>query len=323
MATSLLTSLVYLDTSNYMWIPTNFSLSVLRSLLRCAFAFTDTSLIVNLAGGLLLVVQVLSFELTTMSSISRFAFPDDQYYEEETAFIFHDGKNSGTDGGHRLRTPLPPPRPIPEIPTGLGGDWKWKQDRHLSVDFTALDVIPEADALFFSHMIQRDDIVLTAKGAFKRTQSPDDFLNKMESILGNRNHKSFRRFDRDKKLGWKEADDTYSMFVRDFVRLSRQTIQVRDQLLNDENASVDREFKYMDTATKEERIIDVTKTTMYLTDLELQTQLPTVEAEFKDGFKLKDILPGGALDLMEGVRKKLFMTCLSEKLTHDQCHFCY
>jgi hypothetical protein len=70
-------------------------------------------------------------------------------------------------------------------------------------------------------------------------------------------------------------------------------------------AAVDPTFTYVDARTREPVTVDVNDTTFYMIDIEMYEALPDLDDKFRRAFKLEDFYPGGELDLMKAVSKRV------------------
>jgi hypothetical protein len=295
---------------------------------------------VPLAGAKILGKRRTGSKAFNRASVLPIPDPNqDAHYVEQTAFLYHDPLKPKVNP---LETgvadddlqPLPPPSPLPELPTDRKCEWLDYDDANghvVVVNFRDHSTVPAVDRYHFARLAERDDIVLIAEGVLPNSWTHDFVLKHVRRNFADREYHKIRRFDRHRALPsgasddegegdeWKEADEHVSMQVDDFLKYLRRVRAVRDghgegtTLQNNENSgstlppeatAMDPMFTYRDPKTNEPTTVNVNDTTFYMIDIENYEALPDLDDKFKRAFKLEDFYPGGELDLMRAVRNR-------------------
>lgn len=156
--------------------------------------------------------------------------------------------------------------------------------------------------------MQRDDISIVTKGCLAHNDPRKWDCNSViecvaRQFKGVPYHK-FRSFERHEDGTWLEKDGFASMYVSDYYRYLKQVMAAQAER-NSPAAQV-RRFEYTDPKGVLHVIENVLNTAVYMVDIEMSTHVTKLDREFKYDFKLKEMLPGGDLDLMNSVSRVLY-----------------
>jgi hypothetical protein len=155
-------------------------------------------------------------------------------------------------------------------------------------------------------MYERDDITVISDGLLRKQDVREGKCwgrNYMIAASNDTPYHKFRRFDsidnEDGTKTVKEVDEFLAMKLEPYFAYIDQRAQVVKRLArNEEVPEEDRTFRFRDDDLIEHTIEDVSKSVIYLIDLDMPKLLPKTYADFKSSFRLNDILPGGNACLM-------------------------
>ncbi|KAL3915235.1 MAG: hypothetical protein SGILL_005745 [Bacillariaceae sp.] len=239
-----------------------------------------------------------------------------EYYIEETAHKYHDpplpgdARYSNWISPEELR-PIPPPPPVPSLPTFREGDsCRWKYDdvnRVITADFSVRGDRPLAveDTRLLFELQERDDITVISRGLLDLASLDPSLwnLNYLGRAREDEFYHKFRRFDRSlDKDGFEryvERDRLYSMRFKDFVRYCE--LRKTNEENRKSDLSIDEAvFTFVDHAGKEHSL-QVWTSALYLIDMDMKRLFPMLYDNFMESFQLPAVLPGGSNCLMNHV----------------------
>ena len=223
---------------------------------------------------------------------------DMNYVEELSYRFFRTGIDYTTSELDAL-LPLPPPFPFRFNPPQLNDGVVWRCDdttRIVTVDFTNVSTIDWEHKLYYSHLLERDDILLLSEGLLPGSIGDVRlFLKGLSSDMGPVPLKLFREFRAIKQGGFRKfkerTDEHISMTVTDYVRYL-------ELFYGDNN---DEPFSYTNENGTTISISNVKDVVFYLLDVDMSQKLSHFDQDFKEAFKMKEILPGGEWCLLNYV----------------------
>ena len=200
----------------------------------------------------------------------------------------------------KLMTPWnPPPEFIFSPPKSEDAEdgvlWSFDPAKRLViVDFTKVSIIARKHKDYFGQIMERDDITLISEGLYSAPEVLS-VENALKTNFQAHFYHKFRWFDQIRTktglISYKEKDGNLSMRVKDYLRF----LEMRTKC-----PSKPFEFVGADLKTTT-RIRDPTKVVIYMLDMNMERYLRLSDKEFKAGFKLPEILPGGAWCMMHHV----------------------
>jgi hypothetical protein len=219
----------------------------------------------------------------------------DTPYIEELAFHFYAMRKPEDNKPGKLE-PLPQPNFSFLPPSDDAVKWSYdERSRVLTANFSEVDEITEKHKRLLGQFMERDDITVVCEGLFGLMKNEEEFLESVERAFGDDPYHRFRQFDRveeDGHVSYNEHDGYISMKVSDF--LSYLAI-LRDP------ATGDRLFSYVDATGSQQTIADALNVVYYMIDVDMPKFLHQLDEEYKQNFKMKEILPGGAWCMMNHV----------------------
>lgn len=223
---------------------------------------------------------------------------EDTPYIEELAYHHYAGLNP-TD---RVSQPIPKPKPVPK-PFSDSTTVKWTYNettRVYLVDFSNVEHVSTGHKQFLGELMERDDITVICEGLLggMPVVSTDELLNELADSFRKDPYHRFRRFQKtigdDGFVTFVELDHFVSMKVSDFVTY----LAMLQGKGGDSSVVVYDPTGKPHTITASEAFDIV----FYMVDVDMPKWLFTLNEEYKNKFKIKEILPGGAWCLMNYVR---------------------
>ena len=156
--------------------------------------------------------------------------------------------------------------------------------------------------------MERDDITVVCEGLCGQLENEQVFLDVVDHALGKEPHHKFRKFVR-----MKEADDFYrysecegytSMTFSDYLRYLN---------MHQAGGSHNKRFTFVDAEGKSHNI-KTEDTVYYMTDVDMPKVLHEVEEQYRQTFKIREILPGEAWCMMNHVRIHGVVEEMAEKV---------
>ncbi|KAG7346143.1 hypothetical protein IV203_005211 [Nitzschia inconspicua] len=245
----------------------------------------------------------------------QFVYEEDpnQFYQEETAYKYHDPPLPGNLKYSNWISPLdlrriPPPPPLPAFPNTGSCSWSYDEvNRVLMADFSLCGQKPInfQDSRFLFEMQERDDITVISRGLLDISSLDPQFwdLNYLRDTRGEDFFHKLRRFDRQIDSNgiesFMELDHLYSMKIKDFVRYCglRESFLQKKLLDPDEE---EPQFTFVDHKDVQHNV-GVWSSAFYMIDMDMARVLPDLYENFKASFKLPAVLPGGDNCMMNKV----------------------
>ena len=162
---------------------------------------------------------------------------------------------------------------------------------------------------FLLQMYERDDITVISEGLLKPEALNGQYWSRqyLTSAMNGGFYHKFRRFDAIEGAGGtkkiQEMDKFVSMQMESFFEYLNLRSKIMGQAAHavEDDDSADRSFSFKDDKGVEHVVKDVSKTALYMIDADLPKLFPKTFQDFKENFRVKDILPGGSYCMMHPV----------------------
>jgi hypothetical protein len=243
-------------------------------------------------------------------------FATSPFYIEELAYHHYHAFSSDDADLDQLGPLPPPPSEIPSPPHHISITWTYDPESRVYLgDFSSVAVIPKDQKQFLGSLMERDDITVICEGLFVKVTDVKIFLDLLACTFGIRcqRYGKFRRFKRcqSPKTGftdYEEMDGYVTMNVKkDYLNyVARKVYGGSDFSSCAFDLQTPIETKA--DAGSEAAVTTDLKTnappddlSIYMTDVEMARYFPQFDKEYKQKFKMKEILPGGKWCLMRHV----------------------
>jgi len=171
-------------------------------------------------------------------------------------------------------------------------------ERILRVDFTNCAIIDAEDRLFLNKMMEIDDIVLIIGGLVPTLNDSiwnKRYLNSRYGTVTCTNTRKYSLPTEVNDLSHLEENGFVALTISDYLNITKEK-----RKLNQHNSEaghiINSHFKCVDST-----MVDLTKESFYLTDVDLEKKFPALYEDFISNFKLKEVLPGGKFCLSQVV----------------------
>lgn len=239
----------------------------------------------------------------------------------EGPFLHHCGTVADDDDALKRLAPLPPPpSEIPIPPPHPTIAWHFEEASRVYVgDFTSVDIIPREQKWFIGSLMERDDITVILEGLYDQSIDIPSFLDTLGRSFSDAPFAKFRQFSRQPshvtgRIEYEEMDGFLAMDVSTeyLDYLARHVYGASDfetctfdlQNLIETNAGVVSDARCptnvaADANTAMKSGAPSTEDTTHdkcieMSDVEMAAHFPRFDRQYKNSFKMKEILPGGA-----------------------------
>jgi hypothetical protein len=255
-------------------------------------------------------------------------FSKSSAYIEELAFHHYKQFTNDDDDLDRLEPLPPPPSEIPLPPRHGSIAWNYNAETRVYLgDFTTVSVIPHDQKMFLGSLMERDDITVICEGLYDKVIDVKQFLHSLGCCFGKTPYGKFRQFMRRQShetgfTDYEEKDGYIAMDVKekylnylarnayggsDFdtctfdlqTPIDTKTMVESDAIVSTVLAAGANTGEKTDTT---DPLDDISQDrSIYMTDVEIASRFPRFDREYKEKFKMKEILPAGKWCLMSHV----------------------
>jgi hypothetical protein len=249
-------------------------------------------------------------------------------YIEELAFHHYREPYVKDEDLDQLGPLPPPPSEIPRPPHHCSITWTYDPKTRVYLgDFSSVAIIPKDQKWFLGSLMERDDITVICEGLYKKFTDVKKFLYLLGCKFGHHRYGKFRRFIRRQSpdtgfIDYQEIDGYVTMNVKkdylnyvarkayggsdfDSCAFDLQTPVENEPVVGSEAAITTESAVEGNAAVKTDTtdpLDDVSlEQSIYMTDVEMAGRYPRFDKEYKQNFKMKEILPGGKWCLMSHV----------------------
>jgi hypothetical protein len=275
-------------------------------------------------------------------------FATSPFYIEELAYHHYHAFASEDADLDQLGPLPPPPSEIPSPPVHCSITWTYDPESRVYLgDFSSVAVIPKDQKLFLGSLMERDDITVIMEGLYEEVTDAKNFLGLLGCRFDRRRFGKFRRFKRchSPETGftdYEEVDGYITMNVnQDYLNyVARKAYGGSDfwscafdlQMPIETKADAGSDLVITTDLAVEANTARKTNATpgplddtshdqsISMTDVEMTRHFPQFNRDYKQKFKMKEILPGGDWCLMSHVCEHsclaVFPLALSMHLTN-------
>ena len=220
-------------------------------------------------------------------------------YIEELEYHFYNSEDNKTEFPLK---PLPPAWEFELRAPKLNDSVEWSYDpkqRVVLANFSQEKLIHSRHKEYLGQLLERDDITVISQGLVEPVKDLTLFLNALKWSHGESNpYHNFRQYNRILKDGY------YTYVERKDAHVTMKMSDYLNYLTIRTTKSMESSFTYENSNGMVEIIEDATTVVFYLLDLDLSQHFVALDSEFKESFKMKEMLPAGAWCMLHDVSKK-------------------